>query len=219
MESRAPSRGNARGRESVENQVAVALRKPQTQSEEFHPELNERARTALGDRNVILAGFMGTGKSTVGRLLAKALRRRYVDTDHEIERRAGLRVSEIFEQRGERAFRDLETEVAREMKSRRRCVISTGGGFMVRPENLKAAREAGEVILLEATPEEIWERVRHAKHRPLLQTEDPRGRIETLLSERAPAYGAIERKIATGGKSPAAVAREILELLAASARL
>lgn len=180
--------------------------------------LVERARAALGERPLILAGFMGVGKTTVGRTLARLLDRRFIDTDAEIERETGLSVSRIFEERGEAAFREMESEIARNLADRTDRVIATGGGFMVREENRRLATEAGEVFLLEATTEQIWERVRRHSRRPLLKTPDPRGRIEALLKERAAAYAALPRRVSTDGKTPEEVAREILEQLAESAK-
>lgn len=173
----------------------------------------EQARAILGDGNLILAGFMGSGKTTVGRILARNLGWVFLDTDHEIEARAGLSIPEIFETRGEAVFRDLESELARELKHLRHHVVATGGGFMVRPENREAAAEAGPIVLLMATPEQIWHRVRRSSHRPLLQTADPEGRIRDLLKQREDAYASIPLRVETGGKTPYSIAEAVLKAL------
>jgi shikimate kinase len=167
----------------------------------------------LGDRNLILAGFMGSGKTTVGRILARNLGWDFLDTDREIETRQQMSIPRIFEMRGEEAFRDLETDLAHEMKGMQRRVVSTGGGFMLRPENRKAAAEAGETVLLIATPEQIWHRVKRSRHRPLLQTADPEGRIRELLHQREDAYASIPRRVETGGKTPYSIAEDVLKAL------
>lgn len=176
------------------------------------PEALPANRTEL-PRNIILAGFMGTGKSTVGRILADRLGWKFVDTDRLIESEAGLTITEIFDADGEAAFRDLETAVARRLAGMSQCVVATGGGFPLRPENREAAIAAGEVFLLVAPPEEIWQRIGHTRHRPLLQADDPMARIRSLLKEREPAYLALPRKIETRGLSSAEVAGMILQEL------
>lgn len=173
----------------------------------------EQAREALGDRNLILAGFMGSGKTTVGRVLARNLGWDFLDTDHEIESREGETVPHIFETRGEAAFRDLESALARDLKRMQHHVIATGGGFLVRPENRRAAAEAGPIVLLMATPEQIWHRVRRSRHRPLLQTADPEGRIRELLMQREDAYASIPLRVETGGKTPYSIAEAVLKAL------
>lgn len=175
----------------------------------------DRALGQLGDRNIILAGFMGSGKTTVGRILARDLGWEFLDTDREIEAREGLSIPEIFETRGEAAFRDLETALSHELKALHHHVIATGGGFMVRPENRSAAAEAGPVVLLIATPEQIWHRVKRSRHRPLLQTEDPEGRIRELLKQREDAYASIPIRVETGGKTPYSIAEAVLKALIA----
>ncbi len=160
-------------------------------------------------RNVILAGFMGSGKTTVGKLLAARLGWQFVDTDELIERRAGRAVAEIFRAQGEAAFRQWESEVAEGLATMERCVIATGGGFMLRPENRAAAEAAGMVVFLMASPEEIWHRVRGGAGRPLLEGEDPRRRIRELLDQRQAAYQALPICIDTDRRTPEAVAEAI----------
>src|SRR5262245_34753784 len=121
-------------------------------------------------QNLALIGFMGTGKSSVGRSLADHLRFGFVDTDELIECRAGQTISEIFKQHGEPVFRDLESKVVTELSSQQRLVISTGGGLAANPENLASLKTHALVVCLWASPDTIWERVRLQSHRPLLQT-------------------------------------------------
>lgn len=164
-------------------------------------------------QNIILAGFMGTGKSSVGRKLAERLGWTFIDTDELIEARAGRTISEIFAVDGEPAFRAMESEIARELSKVRAHVVSTGGGMVVNEANLRALEEAGAVVLLEATPEAIYQRIAHQSHRPLLAKPDPRAEIERLLTQRAEAYCRVPIKVQTDGKDQQTIAHEILARL------
>lgn len=139
-------------------------------------------------QNLALVGFMGTGKSTVGQLVAAQLHFRFADTDELIEARAGKTISSIFADDGETRFRDYEREVVEELKGVHRTVVATGGGLVVQEENLTSLKTHALVICLWASPETIRERVRHQTHRPLLLGPEPRERIRQLLNERAPFY-------------------------------
>lgn len=176
----------------------------------------EQALQSLDNRNLILAGFMGSGKTTVGRILARNLGWEFMDTDRQIEMEQGMHVSRIFETRGEEAFRDLETELAGRLKDFHRHVIATGGGFILREENRRLAAEAGPLVLLIATPEQIWHRVKRSGHRPLLQTADPLARIRELLRQREPAYAAVPLRVETGGKTPYSIAEAVLRAIIAA---
>lgn len=167
----------------------------------------------LKANNIILAGFMGSGKSTVGRVLARRLGWKFADTDRIIESEQGRRIAQIFEELGEAAFREMEADLAERLADFQHHVIATGGGFMVRPANREAASRAGEVILLMASADQIWHRVGRSRHRPLLKSEDPKARIRELLKEREAAYGAIPNRVATDGLTPDEVAEEILSRL------
>lgn len=169
----------------------------------------------MATQNIILAGFMGSGKSTVGRILARTLGWKFCDTDQLIEKQAGLTVAQIFEALGEASFREMESELAERLEQMRNHVIATGGGFMLRPLNREAALRAGEVFLLMATPDQIWHRVGRSGQRPLLKSADPKRRIEELLKERDAAYSAIPNRVETGGRTPQQVAEEILGRLQA----
>ncbi len=139
-------------------------------------------------RNVALIGFMGCGKSTVGHFLAQRLGFELMDTDRLIEQQAGRSISEIFATAGEPAFRKLEREVIESLAGRERLVIATGGGVGANPELLASLKRHALVVWLWASPETLWERVRHQSHRPLLQVPDPPARIRQLLAEREPGY-------------------------------
>jgi len=139
-------------------------------------------------QNIALIGFMGTGKSTVGRLVAEQLKFEFLDTDGLIEQRSGRKITEIFAQNGEPAFRQLEAQLIAEFTARMHTVISTGGGLPTNPENLASLKTHSLVICLWASPERIYERVREQSHRPLLNEPDPLGKIRTLLTAREKFY-------------------------------
>lgn len=139
--------------------------------------------------NIILIGFMGCGKTTVGLKLSYRLRRTVVDTDKEIEREEKRAISDIFATDGEEYFRDRETACLRKMSgSIRNQIISVGGGLPLREENRQLMHELGMVFYLRARPETIYERVKHDTTRPLLQGENPQEKIRTLLAKRDGAY-------------------------------
>jgi shikimate kinase len=138
--------------------------------------------------NLVLIGFMGTGKTSVGHAAASLLHFRFVDTDALIEKQAGKRISEIFAEDGESRFREHERVVVAELAQSTHCVIATGGGLAADPANLAALKTHSLIICLWASPEVIWERVRHQTHRPLLMDPDPLGVIRRLLEEREPFY-------------------------------
>lgn len=140
-------------------------------------------------RNIILIGFMGCGKSTVGIKLSYRVRRAMEDTDKLIEKEEGRTISEIFASDGEGYFRNLETECLKKLiQTANNKIISVGGGLPVREENHALLKELGTVIYLRATPETIYERVKHDTTRPLLQCENPLERIRVLLQERSGIY-------------------------------
>ncbi len=140
---------------------------------------------------------MGTGKSVVGRKVAGRLGMDFIDMDILIEEKAGITISEIFDRFGEAHFRGLESETVRSLADSENKVIATGGGTIVNPENLSALKILGPVICLTATPETIYQRVRHKAHRPLLEVPDPVGRIGELLYERQPHYANADYHIPT----------------------
>ena len=141
-------------------------------------------------RNIILIGFMGCGKSTIGRELKRMTGYAWVDTDAEIEARAQCRISEIFARDGEDAFRDLESQVLCDMRDHNQqpTIISTGGGAVLREENRKTLCQLGYVVWLRAGAETIYQRTKKNRSRPILQTDNPRAVIEDLLALREPLY-------------------------------
>ena len=161
--------------------------------------------------NVILIGFMGCGKSTVGLRLSYRLRRTIIDTDKEIEKEENRSISEIFAADGEAYFRDRETAILRKLKeSANNQIISVGGGLPVRKENRALLHELGQVFYLRAEGGTIYERVKDDTRRPLLQVDDPLKKIETLIRERDPYYTeAADVVITVDGKSFSQILDEI----------
>jgi shikimate kinase len=162
---------------------------------------------------LVLIGFMGTGKSSLGRLLAKKLNYRFIDTDQLIEERQGCSITKIFSQVGEVGFRRLENELARELVLAESVVIATGGGFPLNPENIALLRRNGLIITLQATAETIYRRVCQEQHRPLLAEGDPLNRIITLLAARAPIYQNTDLTLDTTAKSLDALVAEVIAVL------
>lgn len=138
--------------------------------------------------NIFLIGLMGAGKTTIGRALARRLNKRFVDSDHEIEARTGVSIPLIFEIEGEASFRQRESEVIRDLTGQSDIVLATGGGAVLKPENRECLKSRGTVIYLRASVNNILQRTSHDKNRPLLQTADPRQRLEQLAREREPLY-------------------------------
>jgi len=163
--------------------------------------------------NVVLTGFMGTGKTAIGRELSKILNMKIVDIDDEIERSREMKISDIFENFGEAFFREIETETIKKFSRADNIIISTGGGAVLRQENMDALRENGTVFCLNASPRTILDRTSGNDDRPLLKAEDPMARIEELLSLRRPFYERAGINIDTEDKTPLQVAREIVEIL------
>ena len=137
---------------------------------------------------LILVGLPGSGKSTVGRQLARRLGLAFSDSDHVIEQRIGCSIRSFFEREGEDAFRDIEEQVIAELCAGEPGVIATGGGAVLRPANRERLRAAGHVFYLRSTPEDVFRRVRHDKGRPLLQVDDPLKRLRDLYAKRDPLY-------------------------------
>jgi shikimate kinase len=137
---------------------------------------------------LILIGLPGSGKSTVGRQLARRLGLGFSDSDHVIEQRIGCSIRSFFDREGEDAFRDIEEQVIAELCSAESGVIATGGGAVLRLANRERLRAAGQVFYLRSTPEDVFKRVRHDKGRPLLQVEDPLKRLRDLYAQRDPLY-------------------------------
>ena len=152
-------------------------------------------------KNIILTGFMGVGKTRVGTQLAKDLGYTFVDTDALIEADQHLTITSIFAEQGEPYFREVEAKIIREVTQRESQVVATGGGAMIRDLNRDAFKRAGLVVCLTASPEVIYERIRHETQRPLLRTPDPLATIKELLESRAKFYSQADVTIDTSEKS------------------
>lgn len=137
---------------------------------------------------IALVGLPGSGKSTVGRQLARRLQRPFFDSDHVIEERLGCSIRDFFEREGEDRFRDIEESVLDELTQLPNAVVSTGGGAVIRPATRQRLRERGKVVYLNSAPEEIFRRLRHDQNRPLLQVADPLARLRDLYATRDPLY-------------------------------
>jgi len=154
---------------------------------------------------------MGTGKTTIGKLLAEKLNYTFVDTDHLIEEKYDISIPDYFKNYGEKNFRLQETEIAKELSNRQFLIIGTGGGMMINPINVSLLEKSGHIFCLTATAEEIYQRVSQdlGTSRPLLAGNDPMERITTLLEERRESYGKFTQ-INTTGKQPKDIANEII---------
>jgi len=151
---------------------------------------------------VFLVGMMGAGKTTIGRGLARILGREFLDLDHEIEARCGVRVAHIFDIEGEEGFRRRERSVLEECSARPDLVLATGGGAVLAPENRRRLKSRGVVVYLRATPEDLYRRVARDRSRPLLQTADPQARIRELVAAREPLYEEVADVVFDTGSMP-----------------
>jgi shikimate kinase len=168
----------------------------------------------VGIDRVILVGFMGSGKSTVGRALADRLGWELIDFDEEIERAQGRPIAEIFRQAGEAAFRRLEAQLTDRLRDRRNAVMAPGGGWMVRPDLVDTLRPGSLIVWLRARPETLYRRhLGQGVPRPLLAVERPREAIDGILAEREAHYKKAHATVDTDEKDPATVADEIVARL------
>jgi len=166
--------------------------------------------------NIYLIGMMGSGKTVTGKALAGFLDFTFVDLDAEIEAREGKPIAEIFAGSGEPYFRDVEASVLADFSKQDRQVIATGGGIVLREENVRRMKMTGKVVLLKATAESLWQRVRYSKDRPLLNRPDPFGALKQILGDREGFYEkACHFSVLTDGKIADDVANEIQEMLRA----
>jgi shikimate kinase len=163
-------------------------------------------------RNIVLTGFMGTGKTAVGRELSRILGMPVIDIDHEIEKAEGTSISGIFADKGEEYFRDLESLVIKRVSASEGIIISTGGGAVLREENVSALGRNGMIFCLAAGPEEIIRRIGGNDERPLLRGDDRMERITSLLDQRKPFYDRAGIVINTDKRTPLEVAGEIAEI-------
>ena len=160
--------------------------------------------------NIVLVGFMGTGKTTVGRLIAERLSWRFADTDKLIETHAGRSIPDIFQQEGEPAFRQLETTICGEVGGWRHTVIATGGGVWMDPANREKLSANGFVVCLRAPLEQIEARLAADRSRPMLDGPDRRQRIVDLMNTRQAAYATIPHAVDTEGATPYAICEKII---------
>jgi shikimate kinase len=160
--------------------------------------------------NLALIGFMGAGKTSVGRFVAEQLHFDYLDTDELIQSRTGRTIAEIFKTDGEPAFRALERQAVVELASRTKTVIATGGGLPVNPANLASLKTHALVVCLWASPEKIWERVKNQTHRPLLHDPDPQKKIRDLLAAREKFYKQADVLVNTDIRSPREVSLQVV---------
>ncbi|HTR44193.1 MAG TPA: shikimate kinase [Thermodesulfovibrionales bacterium] len=161
-------------------------------------------------KNIVLTGFMGTGKTEVGRELSSLLGWRLVDVDEEIVKAEGMSINEIFSRFGEPRFREIETEAIRRICASRSVIISTGGGAVLRQENMDMLREGGVIVNLSATAGTILRRTSGTAERPLLRVENPLEKIRELLELRRPFYEKADITIDTESWTPREIAEEIL---------
>ena len=153
---------------------------------------------------------MGAGKTTVGKLLAKSLGKTFYDSDHEIERRTGVNIPLIFELEGEAGFRKREAQAIAELANLQDVILATGGGAVLLPENRQVLASRGQVIYLRASVDELCHRTRGDRNRPLLQTENPRERLQTLYQQRDPLYLEVaDMVIDTGGQPVGSIVSQI----------
>jgi shikimate kinase len=164
--------------------------------------MNENRRI----KNLALVGFMGSGKSTVGHLLAGLLNFGFVDTDELIEQQVGKKITEIFAAEGEEKFREYEGGILDKLKDVEHTIISTGGGLITRPGNLEKLQQHSLVVCLWASPDTIYSRVAHQSHRPLLMGPDPKAKVIEMLKARAPFYKKADVLVSSDFRSPREVA-------------
>jgi shikimate kinase len=159
--------------------------------------------------NLALIGFMGTGKTSVGRLAAEQLNFEFLDTDELIQERTGRTIADIFANEGEPAFRALEQQLVRELATRTNTLIATGGGLPTNPDNLASLKRHALIVCLWASPDKIWERVSHQGNRPLLNDPDPRAKIKELLAVRKPFYKQADVLVNTDRRTMREVAHQV----------
>ena len=164
-------------------------------------------------KNIVLIGFMGTGKTSVGKILARRLKKTVRDVDEFIEAKEKRSIRDIFEKDGEVYFRRAEKEAVQALAREENVVITTGGGVVLDPENTKVLSENGWIVALHASPETIFRRVKHSRKRPLLQDGDMLSEIKKLLEARRPFYRRADFSLDTDGKNAAQVTDRILSAL------
>lgn len=165
-----------------------------------------------GKRNIVLMGFMGSGKTSVGKKLAERLDMTFVDMDDVIVQRRGKSISDIFDQDGEAYFRSLERNLVRELSAESGKIIATGGGIVLNPQNVSDFEAGSLVVCLSASPEAILERVKDDTNRPLLADGDKLGKIKSILDKRIKLYKAVSNQLPTDGLTVEEVVEKVIEL-------
>lgn len=164
-------------------------------------------------QHIYLIGFMGTGKTTVSHKLQELTRAEEIDMDAWIVKKNGMSINDMFEKYGETYFRDRETDAVREISGYEPAIVSCGGGAVLRDQNTQIMKESGRIVLLTATPETIYERVKDSTDRPLLNGNMNVAHIAELMEKRRELYAkACDISVATDGKTPQVIAEEILEI-------
>lgn len=162
------------------------------------------------NRNIYLIGLMGAGKTTIGRLLAKRMGRKFLDSDHEIEARTGVSIPTIFEIEGEAGFRNREAQTIAELSQQEQLVLATGGGAILNAGTRQRLHDSGWVIYLDVSPAQLFERTRHDRNRPLLQVENPLQKLTDLHAQRDPLYRETAHFIVDGNRLQAGAAVNLL---------
>ena len=164
--------------------------------------------------NIILIGFMGVGKTEVGKLLAEKLKMIYIDTDAIIENEQNMTINDIFAKKGEESFREMETRLLDRLSGIEGHVVSTGGGIILRPGNVKKMKSLGPLVLLWSDPDTVYNRVKGEGTRPLLNVADPKGKIKEILEFRAPIYkGIADLEVDTSRLSPEEASNKIVKFI------
>jgi len=163
-------------------------------------------------RNLVLFGFMGTGKSLIASKLQQILNLEILDMDHLIEQRAQKSIDRIFAENGEPYFRELEKNISTELSERRDLIISTGGGVVLNEQNIRNLTKNGVCFCLNALPETIFNRIKNETHRPLLKTDNPLGSIKSILNSRESCYAKVQFQIDTNNKNPDEICSEIVDI-------
>lgn len=161
-----------------------------------HPDHSRKFQSG----NLVLVGMMGSGKTTMGRTLAKHLGKAFADSDEEIQKRTGVTIPHIFDVEGEPGFRSRETAAIAELAKRDNMVLATGGGAVLAEQNRRLLQQCGIVVYLKTSVHDLWLRTRHDRNRPLLQTGDPYGKLMQLYQQRDPLYQQVADIVIQSGK-------------------
>jgi len=163
-------------------------------------------------KNIVLIGFMGSGKTSVGKSVAEKLNMSFIDLDRWIEERETMSIKEIFDRKGEEVFRKIECEAVAEVGNQKNSVIATGGGVVLNPKNLESLKETGLLIHLRVDAQTAYKRTRDHHHRPLLNVPNPLQHIEALLKQRQPFYEVVPNAVETSGRSLRDVVEDVIRI-------